>query len=645
MKDGFIRVAAATPAIRVADCEHNADAILAIAHEAAAAGVHLVVYPELCLTGYTCGDLFLQDALLERAKTELARIAAQSAALDLLLIVGLPVADRGRLYNCAAVVYRGRLLGLVPKTHIPNYAEFYEKRHFSPGCSGPGPCCEELRIGGESVPFGTRLLFECTPLPHFVFSIEICEDVWVPVPPSCAAAMAGATIVANLSASDETIAKAAYRHTLLKSQSARLICAYLYADAGEGESTTDLVFSGHDLIYENGRLLAESRRFTTGWIHSDVDLKQLQTERRRQTTFGGAMAEDLSGWRRIPFDLPVKALDLDRRYDPHPFVPSDPRDLAERCEEILSLQSTGLKKRLAHTGLKSAVVGLSGGLDSTLALLVTARAFDALGLDRTGITAVTMPGFGTTGRTYANAVSLAGSLGATLREISITDAVSGHFRDIGHDPSVHNTTYENAQARERTQILMDICNQTNGLVVGTGDMSELALGWATYNGDHMSMYGVNASIPKTLVRHLVRYAASISPENLRAVLEDIVDTPVSPELLPPDEAGLIAQKTEEIVGPYELHDFFLYYTVRYGFSPAKILRIARIAFQGTYGDAEIRKVLDMFFRRFFSQQFKRSCLPDGPKVGSVTLSPRGDWRMPSDARPDVWLDDLRQIPG
>ncbi len=635
MRDGFIRVATATPAIRVADCRHNADAIVAIAREASAAGVSLVVYPELCLTGYTCGDLFLQEALLDRARAELLRIAAETSGLDTLLLVGLPVAARGRLYNCAAVLYHGELLGLVPKTHIPNYAEFYEKRHFS-----PGPEWDELPFGGKVVPFGTNLLFECVSLPHFVFSIEICEDVWVPVPPSCAAAMAGATLVANLSASDEVIAKAAYRHTLLKSQSARLVCAYLYADAGEGESTTDLVFSGHNLIYENGRALAESRRFTTGWIHADVDLKQLQAERRRQTTFGSGDADGVLAYRRVAFDLPIVPLRLERAYDPHPFVPSDPRDLAERCEEILNLQSSGLKKRLAHTGCRCAAVGLSGGLDSTLALIVTARAFDMLGLDHTGIVAVTMPGFGTTDRTYSNAVALARSLGATLREIPISEAVSLHFRDIGHDPAIHDTTYENAQARERTQILMDIANQMNGLVVGTGDMSELALGWATYNGDHMSMYGVNASIPKTLVRHLVRYAASISPDELRAVLEDIVDTPVSPELLPPDDAGKIAQKTEEIVGPYELHDFFLYYTVRYGFAPAKILRVARIAFRGQYDDAVIRRVLGLFFRRFFAQQFKRSCLPDGPKVGSVTLSPRGDWRMPSDAAVQVWIDDL-----
>ncbi|HEY5466841.1 MAG TPA: NAD(+) synthase, partial [Clostridia bacterium] len=470
MKDGFIRVAAATPAIRVADCRYNADAVLAIAREAALAGVRLVVFPELCLTGYTCGDLFLQEALLDQARIELLRIAAETADLDMLLLVGLPVADRGRLYNCAAVLHRGQFLGLVPKTHIPNYAEFYEKRHFS-----PGPSYDELVFNGRPIPFGTHLLFECTPLPHFVFAIEICEDLWVPSPPSIASAMAGATLIANLSASDETIAKAAYRHTLLKSQSARLVCAYLYADAGEGESTTDMVFAGHNLIYENGRALAESKRFAAGWIQADVDLRMLQAERRRQTTFCDGGTDGLTGWRRIAFDLPATPLDLARTYDPHPFVPSDPCDLAERCEEILNLQSSGLKKRLAHTGFKSAVVGLSGGLDSTLALIVTARAFDALGLDRAGITAVTMPGFGTTGRTYTNAVSLARSLGATLREISVSDAVLGHFRDIGHDPDVHNTTYENAQARERTQILMDISNQTLGLVVGTGDMSELAL--------------------------------------------------------------------------------------------------------------------------------------------------------------------------
>ncbi len=637
MRDGFVRVASATPAIRVADCRHNASAILTIAREAAKAGVSVVVTPELCLTGYTCGDLFLQQALLDGAREELLRIAQETAALDIILLVGLPVAVKERLCNCAAVLCHGRILGIVPKTHIPNYAEFYEKRHFSPGNG-----TSDLTIGGQEVPFGTDLLFECVTLPHLVLGVEICEDLWVPVPPSCAAAQAGATLIANLSASDETIAKANYRHTLLRSQSARLMCAYVYADAGDGESTTDLVFSGHDLVYENGRLLAESDRFGSGWIQADVDLAMLQAERRRQDTFIGPDAAHATSYRRILFELPARALDLTRVYPPHPFVPADPTELAERCEEILNIQSAGLAKRLAHTRSTSAVVGLSGGLDSTLALMVTVRAFDRLGMDRTGITAVTMPGFGTTDRTYDNAVTLARCVGATLREIPISEAVSAHFRDIGHDPAVHDTTYENAQARERTQILMDIANQTGGLVVGTGDLSELALGWATYNGDHMSMYGVNASIPKTLVRHLVKYAASISPDELRIVLEDIGDTPVSPELLPPDEAGRIAQKTEEIVGPYELHDFFLYYMVRFGFPPAKILRIAKIAFADIYDTAAIRRVLELFYRRFFSQQFKRSCLPDGPKVGSVTLSPRGDWRMPSDAVAQVWLDDLER---
>ncbi|NLN46059.1 MAG: NAD(+) synthase [Clostridiaceae bacterium] len=635
MRDGFVRVASATPAIRVADCRHNADAILTLAREASEAGVRLMVTPELCLTGYTCGDLFLQQTLLDRAREELLRIAQEASALDIVLLVGLPVAVQERICNCAAVLYHGRILGIVPKTHIPNYAEFYEKRHFSPG-NGPAV----LSIGGQEVPFGTDLLFECATLPHFVLGVEICEDLWVPVPPSCVAALAGATLIANLSASDETIAKANYRHTLLRSQSARLICAYVYADAGEGESTTDLVFSGHDLVYENGRLLAESERFGTGWIQADVDLAMLQAERRRQDTFVGPDAQSATPYRRVLFDMPVSALDLARLYPPHPFVPADPAELAERCEEILNIQSAGLAKRLAHARSTSAVGGLSGGLDSTLALMVIVRAFDRLGLDRAGITAVTMPGFGTTDRTYTNAVTLTRCVGAALREIPISEAVLGHFRDIGHDPAVHNTTYENAQARERTQILMDIANQIGGLVVGTGDLSELSLGWATYNGDHMSMYGVNASIPKTLVRHLVKYAASVSPDELRIVLEDIGDTPVSPELLPPDEAGKIAQKTEEIVGPYELHDFFLYYMVRFGFPPAKILRIARIAFADKYDAAAIRRVLELFYRRFFSQQFKRSCLPDGPKVGSVTLSPRGDWRMPSDAVAQIWLDDL-----
>ena len=642
MQDGFIRVATATPAIRVADCRYNADTVLAMAHEAAESGVQLLVFPELCLTGYTCGDLFLQESLLRGALKELMRIAAETDDLDMVLSIGLPVSWHGRLYNCAAVVCGGRILGLVPKLHIPNYAEFYEKRHFS-----NGPAYMEIRIGEETVPLGTRLLFPCTTISDFVLGVEICEDLWVPHPPSNNAALAGATVIANLSASDETIAKAAYRHTLVKSQSARLLCAYLYADAGEGESTTDMVFAGHNLIYENGRLLAESERFGTGIIHADVDLRLLQGERRRQTTFFSEVpTRPMEPPVTVPFPLKARYLDLDREYDPRPFVPSDPRDLAERCEEILSLQTAGLRKRLAHIGCPAAVVGLSGGLDSTLALLVTARAFASLDRDPSGIIAVTMPGFGTTDRTYTNAVNLARALNCTLREISIADAVTGHFRDIGHDPEKHDVTYENAQARERTQILMDIANQDGGIVVGTGDMSELALGWATYNGDHMSMYGVNASVPKTLVRHLVSYAASTSPDELRILLEDIVDTPVSPELLPPDEAGEIAQKTEEIVGPYELHDFFLYYTVRYGFSPLKILRIARIAFADRYTASELHRVLTVFYKRFFAQQFKRSCLPDGPKIGSVmrprmsTLSPRGDWRMPSDASVQLWIDEL-----
>jgi NAD+ synthase (glutamine-hydrolysing) len=559
--------------------------------------------------------------------------------LDIVCIVGLPLPVGASLYNCAAVFSRGRLLGLVPKRHIPNYAEFYEARHFTPGPS-PDHVGGTVRLFDQDIPFGGDLIFACTDLPDFTFAVEICEDLWVPRSPSITSAMNGALIIANLSASDETLTKAAYRRLLVQSHSARLICAYLYADAGEGESTTDLVFAGHNLIYENGRRLAESELFSTGLTLADIDLQLLVQERRRQNSFSFLPADDLQPpCRLIQFAMPVRPLALRRIVPSLPFVPADQRDLAERCEEILSLQVHGLKKRLAHTGCRAAVIGLSGGLDSTLAFLVTVRAFDALQLDRAGILAVTMPGFGTTDRTYQNALALAAGQGAGVREIPISRAVLGHFADIGHDPGVQDITYENAQARERTQILMDLANQVGGLVIGTGDLSELALGWATYNGDHMSMYGVNSSVPKTLVRHLVRYAASQSDPGLRQTLLDIVETPVSPELLPP-QAGVIAQKTEQIVGPYELHDFFLYYLVRYGFTPSKILRLAGLAFTDSYPHDEIRHWLAVFLRRFFAQQFKRSCLPDGPKIGSVTLSPRGDWRMPSDATVSLWLDQL-----
>lgn len=639
MIDGYIRVAAATPEIRVADCAHNAARICDLMLDAERQKVALLVLPELCLTGYTCSDLFLSQPLLQGALSALQDVIDYSRTLKLLTVVGLPLAAGAVLYNVAAVVQGGRLLGLVPKLNIPNYAEFYEARHFS-----PGPANSSLRLFGEDIPFGSSLLFACQDFPDFVFGIEICEDLWVMASPSIAHARAGATVIANLSASDELIGKADYRRLLVQSHSGRLVSAYVYADAGEGESTTDLVFSGHNLIFENGRRLAESKVFSLGLTTADVDVQALNAERRRQTTFISPDSQRTCypadpAYRVIPFSFEPQPLELRRPLSAHPFVPSSQTDLAERCEEILTLQVQGLKKRLAHTKAQSAVIGLSGGLDSTLALLVTARAFDALDLPRAGIQAITMPGFGTTDRTYGNALQLAASLATTLREIPIRDAVKQHFADIGHPSDLHDVTYENAQARERTQILMDIANQTGGLVIGTGDLSELALGWATYNGDHMSMYAVNSSVPKTLVRHLVRHAAGQSEPELAHVLLDILDTPVSPELLPPKD-GKIAQQTEHIVGPYELHDFFLYYLVRFGFTPRKILRLAVLAFAGEYDEATIKRWLTLFIRRFFSQQFKRSCLPDGPKVGSVTLSPRGDWRMPSDAQAALWLKDL-----
>lgn len=639
MNDGFIRVAAATPAIRVADCTHNAAQVRTLMLEADRQKVAVLVLPELTLTGYTCSDLFLSQPLLQGARAALQDLIAASCELNVLTIVGLPLAVGPSLYNVAAVIQQGRLLGLVPKLNIPNYSEFYEARHFT-----PGPMNTSIKLFGEDVPFGSSLLFACQEIPDLIVGIEICEDLWVMQSPSIAHARAGATVIANLSASDELIGKADYRRLLVQSHSGRLISAYVYADAGEGESTTDLVFSGHNLIFENGRRLAESPLFSLGLTTADVDVQALNAERRRQTTFlstpgnAGCCCNDASH-QVIPFNYQPQPLELRRPVTAHPFVPSSQTDLSERCEEILTLQVQGLKKRLAHTRTQSAVIGLSGGLDSTLALLVTARAFDALGLPRSGINAITMPGFGTTDRTYGNALQLATSLAATLREIPIRAAVTQHFADIGHPDDLHDVTYENSQARERTQILMDIANQTAGLVIGTGDLSELALGWATYNGDHMSMYGVNCSVPKTLVRHLVRHAAGQSDPELAHVLLDILDTPVSPELLPPKD-GKIAQQTEHIVGPYELHDFFLYYLVRFGFAPKKILRLAVLAFDGSYDEATIRRWLTIFVRRFFSQQFKRSCLPDGPKVGSVTLSPRGDWRMPSDAEAALWLADL-----
>ena len=630
---GYVRVAALSPQIRVADPDSNKVSIVESIRQAAGAGASVIVLPELCVTGYTCGDLFLQDTLLKGAEEALLSIAAETAQLQALCLVGLPVkAMSGSLYNCAAVLNQGKVLHLIPKTHVPNYSEFYELRHFVPAKAGME---ETALLGGELVPVKPDVLFRCREWPQLAVAAEICEDLWVASPPSNRYALAGAVVLCNLSASDETIGKAEYRRSLVCGQSAKTLSAYVYADAGEGESTTDLVFSGHCMVAENGAMLAQRRPFTQGMALADVDLQHLWQERRRMNTF--------ERWERaleeVEFSIGFAPCTLQRNIEKTPFVPADEETRSRRCELIFTMQAAGLKKRLAHAHARHAVVGLSGGLDSTLALLVMARAYDTLSWPREDIIAVTMPCFGTTGRTYQNACHLARELGVTLKEINICEAVTRHLKDIGHDFS-HDVAFENAQARERTQVLMDVANQYSGLVVGTGDLSELALGWATYNGDHMSMYGVNASVPKTLIRYLVdTYAKSTERERLRAVLLDILDTPVSPELLPP-ENGEIAQKTEELVGPYELHDFFLYHMLRFAEEPRKILFLAAHAFEGIYSRGEILHWLKTFYRRFFAQQFKRSCLPDGPKVGSVTLSPRGDWRIPSDASAAVWLKEL-----
>ena len=636
MKDGFITVAAATPQVAVADCEANAQAILACINEMAAAHAKVMVLPELCITGYTCSDLFWQTKLLDEAEAALSAVAEGSHQVDALIAVGMPLRVAGKLLNVAAMLCRGKVLGFVPKVNLPAYNEFYETRHFTSGSADMGT----VQFDGEEVPVGTNLLFSCENVADLCVATEICEDLWVPNPPSVHHALAGASVICNLSASDEMVGKGGYRRDLVAGQSARLVCAYLYATAGEGESTTDLVFGGQNLIAENGTVLAESATFENEINVATIDVQRLASERRRMSTFPAA---DAGEYREISFALTEEETKLVRFFDADPFVPSSADQLSDRCEEILNIQALGLKKRLAHTHAKSAVVGISGGLDSTLALLVTARAFDMLGLSRKGIVAVTMPGFGTTDRTYNNAVAMIKSLGATFKEVSIAKAVMQHFADIDHDASIHDVTYENSQARERTQILMDIANQANGFVIGTGDLSELALGWATYNGDHMSMYAVNASVPKTLVRHLVRhYADTRADAVLAGVLYDVLDTPVSPELLPPED-GAISQKTEDLVGPYELHDFFLYQMLRMCFPPAKIYRIAKEAFAGRYSNETILKWLRTFYWRFFSQQFKRSCLPDGPKVGSVAVSPRGDLRMPSDACVSAWIKEVETL--
>ena len=635
MRQGFVKVAAVTPKIKVADTKYNAELILDMMKESTRQGAKIVVFPELCLTGYTCQDLFLQERLLQDAKDALMKLVKESASLDAIFFVGLPFEILGKLYNVAAVFSHGEVLGLVPKSYLPNYNEFYEARHF---VSGAELATEVVLPDGSCVPADRDLLFVCEQMPKLRIGVELCEDLWTPNPPSISHALAGASVLVNLSASNELTGKDSYRRELVSGQSARLLAAYIYASAGEGESTQDLVFSGHNIIAENGQILAESKRFGHGILYSEIDVERLCAQRRRMTTF---VTEDQTHT-EILFSLKIEETKLTRFIDPAPFVPTDRQNREKRCDEILMIQAMGLKKRLEHTGA-NAVVGISGGLDSTLALLVTVRAFDLCGRDHKGITAVTMPGFGTTDRTYDNAVKLIQSLGAEFVEVDICQAVNVHFSDIGQDPSVHDVTYENSQARERTQILMDIANKKNALVIGTGDLSELALGWATYNGDHMSMYAVNASVPKTLVRHLVRYYAdTCEDKQLSDTLYDVLDTPVSPELLPPED-GKISQKTEDLVGPYELHDFFLYYMLRQGFSPAKIYRLAKIAFAGTYEDAFILKWLKTFCRRFFAQQFKRSCLPDGPKVGSVAVSPRGDLRMPSDACATLWMEELNTL--
>lgn len=636
MKDGFIRCGASTVEVKIADTDYNTDNIIKSIHSAAAQNIKLVVFPELCITGYSCGDLFLQKTLLDCAKNSLIKIVRDTKSLDITTVVGLPYVVNQKLYNCAAVINGGHIKGLVPKMNIPNYSEFYEMRYFT---EGKGEI-EYIDINGEQVPFGSNILFKTEDMEEFVLAVEICEDLWTATPPSISHAQAGATVIANLSASDEVIAKDEYRKLLVTSQSAKLYCGYIYADAGYGESTTDLVYSGDNMVAENGVILARSKRFTNECVYSELDMERLVGERKKSNTYN---IQGTELYTTVWLEMKKSETGITRMVSKLPFVPLSSGEREKRSEEILSIQSMGLRKRLDHTNVKNAVVGVSGGLDSTLALLVTVRAFDGLGIDRKNITAVTMPCFGTTDRTYNNAVSFANSLGVTLREINIADAVNMHFKDINHDPSVLDVTYENAQARERTQVLMDIANQNSGIVVGTGDMSELALGWATYNGDHMSMYGVNAGVPKTLIRYLVDYEAKRTDnDTLKKTLRDILDTPVSPELLPPKD-GQISQRTEHIVGPYELHDFFLYYLMRFGCAPSKILRLAQIAFDGEYERTVILEWLKVFYRRFFAQQFKRSCLPDGPKVGTVALSPRGDWRMPSDASAQIWVKELEEL--
>ncbi|HCW22208.1 MAG TPA: NAD(+) synthase [Lachnospiraceae bacterium] len=642
MKDGFIKTAAIVPSIRVADPKYNAGKIIDGMKEAYAEGARILVLPELSLTGYTCNDLFLQDTLLGGAEEGLDAVRKATEDLNAIVFVGFPLSLRGRLYNTAAVLFRGKILAFIPKRFLPGYGEFYEERQFTEGPAVP----VLIDYHGDRIPFGSKILIDVPAIRGLSIAAEICEDAWVPNAPNIGHALAGATMIVNLSASNETVGKDAYRRSLITNTAARDVCAYVYVSSGDGESTQDIVFGGRAILAENGTVLAERGIFDNTYGETkiccaDFDIHRLLFERRRMTTFETGFDPD---YLHVSAPLAVEETKLTRSFDPHPFVPSDKARREERCNDILNIQSRGLAKRLSAIGCKCAVIGVSGGLDSTLALLVAARAFDLLSLDRAGILAVTMPGFGTTDRTHGNALTLAKTLGLTLKEVSIAAAVTQHFQDIGQDMDNHDVTYENGQARERTQILMDIANKEGGIVIGTGDLSELALGWATYNGDHMSMYGVNAGVPKTLVSHLVRYFADTARDKeLSRCLYDVLDTPVSPELLPPTADGKIAQKTEDLVGPYELHDFFLYYMLRCSFTPSKIYRIAKLSFGGVYDNETILKWEKNFYRRFFAQQFKRSCLPDSPKVGSVAVSPRGDLRMPSDASRELWMEEVESL--
>lgn len=637
MKHGFIKVAVASPRVTVADCAANLQKIKDTALAAYKDGVKILVFPELSLTGYTCSDLFYSEVLLSRAREALAEYVETSCTDDMISIIGLPLLVNDKIYNCAAICQNKQILGIVPKSNIPNYAEFYEARQFTPFKGET----QYVTVGSQTVPFGNRQIFVCSNMPGLKLGVEICEDIWVIVPPSCGLTQAGATVIANLSASNETIGKDAYRELLVRSQSARTVCGYIYADCFEGESTTDIVFGGHSIIAENGTVLKERRPFDASqgdFICTELDIGRILFDRRKMNTYH---ADEDGTYLYTDFTLKPCVTKLTRKFERFPFVPSDAGERSKRCETILSIQSQGLKQRIEKAHAKKCVVGISGGLDSCLAMLVAVRAMDSLGRPRSDVIGVTMPCFGTTARTKSNAEILCAELGVDFKCVNITESVRRHFEDIGHDENNRNVVYENCQARERTQVLMDIANMSDGVVIGTGDLSELALGWATYNGDHMSMYGVNASVPKTLVRHIVSYCADKADAEgdaaLASVLRDILNTPVSPELLPADSNGEIAQRTEDIVGPYEIHDFYLYNMLRFGFAPDKLFRMAKSAFSGTYDDATLLKWLKNFIRRFFAQQFKRSCLPDGPKVGSVALSPRGDWRMPSDASCDEWM--------